>query len=313
MVWKNVESRSWGEGIMVFDPLPQYYRLIELYKGMQAKFVGGENEFIDIELINDKGIKTDSCEMNQIDFLISQIVTSKLFTIEKNVCEAIKKTKPCSVLELPFNSIILVLENLCLNDNNKLKLVWVRKTYIDKKTGIDYLKPPPTIKKLLPILKLSYIIIDKKNKEHLRSDYIPLEKTTLKTKEVGKINSFHFPNKIKEIVQGIINFINNPEVEIIEKKPSEEHNQKRIKKNKIPHPTRANSKITGKLKIYLENFRQQTQRYGFEHRFWVRGHFMHWRSERYTNKKGKKTWVLPYIKGKGILIKKNYSVVKSDD
>ena len=43
-------------------------------------------------------------------------------------------------------------------------------------------------------------------------------------------------------------------------------------------------------------------------RFWVRGHWMNFQSIRYKNKRGQKTWVLPYIKGKGELIKKDYYI-----
>lgn len=42
------------------------------------------------------------------------------------------------------------------------------------------------------------------------------------------------------------------------------------------------------------------------HRFWVRGHFKHWTDPRYRFAVGTRTWTPPYIKGRGILVKKKY-------
>lgn len=66
--------------------------------------------------------------------------------------------------------------------------------------------------------------------------------------------------------------------------------------------------VRGKLKEQLLCERNKIDGAEYSHSFWVRGHFRHFKSSKYTSCKGKKIWIIPYIKGKGILIKKDYMV-----
>lgn len=59
------------------------------------------------------------------------------------------------------------------------------------------------------------------------------------------------------------------------------------------------------LKDDLSRLSKGLNRYSY--RFWVRGHWRSFRSSRYSeSKRGGKTWIRPYVKGEGLLVKKAY-------
>ncbi|MFO8019358.1 MAG: hypothetical protein R6U96_12040, partial [Promethearchaeia archaeon] len=64
-------------------------------------------------------------------------------------------------------------------------------------------------------------------------------------------------------------------------------------------------KVTGKLKVYLDEI-IHSNTFHYSHSFWVRGHFRDLVADRYIHKK--RIFVPPFIKGKGRLIEKTYSV-----
>lgn len=265
---------------MVFDPLPQYY---ETLKFPEDSLPNGD----------------------QLKILLAN---AHLFSIEKNITQALQKTDNIMKSTMPFDDIIIVPENLEFENQKVVSIaiinLSVNSVLLKKNFHKAYCL---TIKNNEGIITAPMFLFDKESQESSNSiSFI---------NDVSKGNFGNYvSNRQMRLTQkfciSFLEFLNNPEVEIIEHKPLEDHNQKRIMQNKTPLPTRANIRITGKLKVYLENFRRQAQQYGYSHRFWVRGHFMHWRSDRYTNMQGKKTWVLPYIKGEGILINKTYQVVK---
>jgi len=107
-----------------------------------------------------------------------------------------------------------------------------------------------------------------------------------------------------------IDFLNNPEVELVRIDRTEKQNVKRINKGKLPIHSYDYVKVTGKLKIYLNEL-QSGGHFNYSHRFWVRGHFRTLRNGRYKDKVGTKIWIVPYIKGQGILVNKIYDVGKT--
>lgn len=117
----------------------------------------------------------------------------------------------------------------------------------------------------------------------------------------------HNYNEVKLFVCNFLDFLNNPEVEIVTVERTKEQNEKRILRGKLPIPPINYIRITGKLKIYLDQLKSG-KHFSYSHRFWVRGHFRSLRSEKWKKARGTKIWILPYIKGKGILINKNYLV-----
>lgn len=115
-------------------------------------------------------------------------------------------------------------------------------------------------------------------------------------------------NRIPNIVCNFLNLINHPEVEIINHSNKLLHSAQ-IKKGKLGIPDNVEINLTGKLKRYINETSQNNEKaWELGHRFWVRGHWMEFKHPRYKNKQGEKTWVLPYIKGKGELVKKDYYI-----
>ena len=129
--------------------------------------------------------------------------------------------------------------------------------------------------------------------------------------ESDDINAFKLlkGGEIQNFVCNFLDFLNNPEVEIVEVERDEEQNKKRIARDKIPLPPSFLVQVTGTIKKYIGGLRSSGH-FSFSHRFWVRGHFRTLRAERYGDNIGMKRWIFPYIKGEGILIKKAYNVKK---
>jgi hypothetical protein len=110
---------------------------------------------------------------------------------------------------------------------------------------------------------------------------------------------------IHKFVLNFLNFLNNPEVEYIEHKRSEGNIQRKIRQGKAIIPSTMSIRITGKLKEYIDDVESKGL-WHYEYRFWVRGHYRDLRDEKYIEKK--RIFIFPYIKGKGILIEKDYLV-----
>jgi len=136
-------------------------------------------------------------------------------------------------------------------------------------------------------------------KEYENTQY---QETTFVKKKVKKL--------LYNFVVNFLNFINNPEIEYLEHKRDEKTNARRIRQRKIPLPNSIEVKVTGTLKIYLDRIISY-EKFNYSHRFWVRGHFRTLRDERYKENVGKRIWILPFIKGSGILVNKAYEVGKN--
>lgn len=92
-----------------------------------------------------------------------------------------------------------------------------------------------------------------------------------------------------------------------------EQNEKRIKKGKVPFPTKIYIRPKGEFKRYVHKFNEineDNERRKLGHKFLVRGHWRNFRSPRYIHKRGEKTWVKPYWKGEGIVISKIYKLTQ---
>ncbi len=111
---------------------------------------------------------------------------------------------------------------------------------------------------------------------------------------------------IHKFVINFLNFINDPEVEYRECIANPKQNEKRIKRGKMPIPNNCPITVSGKLKIYLDSLNERDFTYNY--RFWVRGHFRTLRAERWGKNRGKRLWVAPFLKGKGVLVEKIYHV-----
>jgi len=112
---------------------------------------------------------------------------------------------------------------------------------------------------------------------------------------------------VRNYISNLHSLMNHPDVTIIKKEYF--NNKKRQERGQTTIPIKHFINLTGKLKRYMNEVSEQNEKaWELGHRFWVRGHWMEFKHERYKNKQGQKTWVLPYIKGKGELVKKDYYV-----
>lgn len=135
-----------------------------------------------------------------------------------------------------------------------------------------------------------------------QNDY--LEKNGLKFNTDDKFyKDFDF---VYKFIINFLNFVNNPEVELIIHERSEKNNQRKIQRGEIPIPSSTKIKLTGKLKIYINEVQKNEWFSKYSYSFWVKGHFRSLISPRFKEKK--RLWIFPFIKGKGQLITKTYEV-----
>lgn len=136
-----------------------------------------------------------------------------------------------------------------------------------------------------------------------------------KNYEVIESDNTDFRTKklVKCFVLNFLNFLNSPEIEYKTVEYGKKKNQKRVERGKKPIPVRNFIKVKGKLKKYINQLKNDKTTWSYSHRFWVRGHWRTLKSkERWGNKSGTRIWIKPYIKGKGILFEKKYSLEGSD-
>ena len=115
--------------------------------------------------------------------------------------------------------------------------------------------------------------------------------------------------KVKEFICNFIDFLDEPEVERVFVEHDVERMKKRIKRGKTVNPIEVHIRLNGKIKEYFESIETGLTKH-FSHSFWIKGHWRHFRAKYYKNKIGTKSWIKPYIRGKGILVKKDYEVKK---
>jgi hypothetical protein len=103
----------------------------------------------------------------------------------------------------------------------------------------------------------------------------------------------------------LCDFIHDPEVTFVDRKFTKWERRQFPKNNTIPQVKHV--VIRGKLKRYMYALRKG-EAFRYSYKFWVRGHFRHFRSDRFKLKQGLTTWVFPYVKGQGILVEKQYQL-----
>lgn len=130
-----------------------------------------------------------------------------------------------------------------------------------------------------------------------------------KDKDIEIIENPTSDSKLRDFVHkfvlNFLNFLNNRDVEYVERRTSESNIKRKLKTGKPLIPSVVIIKVSGKIKEYIDDVTKKGL-WNFSHRFWVRGHFRDLRDERYKDKK--RIFILPFIKGKGLLIEKDYFV-----
>lgn len=129
-----------------------------------------------------------------------------------------------------------------------------------------------------------------------------------------KESSERFNKYVQTLVCNIIDMVegNDEDLEVTTIHMSAEQNLKRIKRRKIPFPTKVFIRANKEFKQYIKDFNEvdeECKETKLTCKFLVRGHWMHFRSARYVRKQGEKTWIKPFYKGQGIVIAKPYKVI----
>jgi hypothetical protein len=120
---------------------------------------------------------------------------------------------------------------------------------------------------------------------------------------------------IKRFVINFILFLKEREVIYVTHERDASNREKRIKDGKMPLPNSNIIKITGQLKIYVDNLNLRELKDGkkLSGSWRVAGHDRHYRDERYVNMQGKVQWIEPYKKGEGVERKHVYRIVPDDE
>jgi len=143
-----------------------------------------------------------------------------------------------------------------------------------------------------------------------------------------KLNEKELLNLFKRIqlfANNFLDFLNHPDIET--KVMKWHNNEKRISRGQNPIPDRVSINVKGKLYRYIYEDIPDQQKSSPKNSFWVRGHYIHfWNQKRYNRlynlEQGKLEekgyykdkqgivckWVLPYIKGRGEVKKKDYKL-----
>ena len=139
------------------------------------------------------------------------------------------------------------------------------------------------------------------------------DRSLLKTKE-----DIEFSARLSDYVRKMIcNFVdlvegNDEDIYTVDIITTQEQNLKRIKRGKIPFPTKVFIKAKKEFKKYVQEFNKnyEDNKKGFGYKFLVMGHVRHFRAERYKHVKGSKIWIKPFWKGEGIVVSKEYKVIE---
>lgn len=97
------------------------------------------------------------------------------------------------------------------------------------------------------------------------------------------------------------------------KKNQRSYERKREKENRPIIDNKVKLDLSGEMKKYINNLRDMKDSH-YSHRFWVRGHWRTLRDkEHYGDNAGTRIWIKPYLKGEGVVVKKDYDVEKNKE
>jgi len=121
-------------------------------------------------------------------------------------------------------------------------------------------------------------------------------------------------NEIKNILCNVVDFVEHNKSDMIQTiiKTSADENIKKMKRGKLPMPTKIFIRPSKGFKKYVDEFNEQRESLGkLSYQFMVRGHYRHYRAERFSYKtKHTPMWIKPFMKGEGIIVSKPF-VLKS--
>jgi len=116
---------------------------------------------------------------------------------------------------------------------------------------------------------------------------------------------------LENLTNNILAFINDPEVQLIKFERSQKNALRRMKHGQMPLPDSIQVKLTGHLKVYIDQFGLKTKHgttgWHYNYRFPVRSHKRRYRDQS-TGQVIKEVEIKGYIKGEGPLIDKSYKL-----
>jgi len=133
------------------------------------------------------------------------------------------------------------------------------------------------------------------------------------TEDVVKGLMREFIIKVRNFLCNLVDFVDNREQVRVAKIPTTPaQNVKRMRRGKIPLPTV--TRILPRMSFLGELNSYNSVRRKYSHRFLVRGHWRHLRSERYGSERQRRIWIRPFFKGRGIYVRKlKYVTDDADD
>lgn len=253
--------------------------------------------------------------------IISPIIENgKIFEIDESVTSILNNTHS-TMTEAPFNHIILNCRIL-IEDRIYYGLMFT-------KYFINNTEPPGLVGEseidgdLKDGFFSCYSELDKKDRERkLHLDFFDVGNVLCPERKNNK-----YQKRLISFFYSFCNFINEPEVTVVDTVLNPKNNKRRSDRGTMPLPANKIIRISGMLKKYVSEYSEGMYR-GLSHRFIVRGHFMHFRDEKIYNKLYKipeeelikrgyqksggiiKKWLKPFQKGEGILVDKTYKVLK---
>ena len=114
---------------------------------------------------------------------------------------------------------------------------------------------------------------------------------------------------MRNFVFNYLLFVNNPEVEYVDKKPNLKSNKNRVRRGKMEKPIWAAIRLKGRVKQAFANNRSNgsgTPVTGHE----VRGHWRNFHAKRFTNMRGKRVWIPEFQRGEGYAVARNYKHIE---
>lgn len=145
------------------------------------------------------------------------------------------------------------------------------------------------------------------------------EKKTVSGLTDYDIRQLNIKNFVRNIVVNIVDMVEgiDRDLSVVVIETTKEQNLKKIQRGQLPFPTKVYIRAQGEFKKYVQRFNtdvkeyeDDTERHKILFKFMVRGHYRHFRAERYKREtKAKPKWIKPFWKGEGIPIAKEYKLV----
>tara|TARA_Y100000296_G_C5137486_1_gene239002 strand:+ start:15 stop:962 length:948 start_codon:yes stop_codon:yes gene_type:complete len=294
-------------------------------KSIQKGFIRGTwDQFLQARKLSDSDLKNSVFSREASDFIVDRDVedfnqmkhffideTSKIFLSSQFPCKKI----PSDCLRLPFDKVFvetLILDGkemywgfeltedrkknaicvrtMCIR-NKKMDGVGLKMAFLCSNKGC-FMNYDDLVSKVIDEMNEKELSLEKKN--ILRYQFSQNKKNNIYSK------------KVRDFIKNLIIFFNQPSelVTIIEK----EGGSRKIRElYPINPPSELITFVHGDLKTYYNYIRNNRQSF-LNYKFWVRGHWRYFKSERYKKMKGKMIFILPHLKGQGEEVNQSFEV-----